>query len=802
MKSFKILIAAALSAALLSGCAQKEVVTGIDATKAGVTDFAYDETMSSATSVSLVWNPAQALDAGATSFSVQLAKNEDFSDATMYKPEVSMYKDTPQGQTIQRDATVTDGTIFSGLKEYDRFYARIRANYPRSVYSEWTVLKDGEDLACISVGHGLLAMSFSAPKEIKLNAPAYSKIVASWSLVGKADGYAPEWKKSSDSNWTKLAETESAQAEITELSEKTSYDVRVRAYRTVDGNKEYTDYVTASVTTPEKPAFQPNIEDKDQFLMFVSTIAATAGATDSYTLEKDIDLGGAELPAVESFAGQFDGKNHVIKNASIAGNLFGTVSGSFKNVAFSGIKLENSLIGATTESAVLSGISFDKDCSAAPAEPADAYNFGTLVGSNAGTVENCSSAVAIDLKYAALPAGTCIYGGLVGYTTGVVKGCTTEGSISLTVNAPTKSNYHWIGGVVGQYEGTAGKSMVVNCTNKGAVSVEFGTAAYFHVGGVTGGSPSAKETPGNYGVVEGCTNEGAVSLHYIKGGSGAYPNIGGVVGYTEGYLKSCTNKGKVILTCDHADGDTATWTAVRMAGVGGTVSQGASDCHNFGELAFTGNYIAGGTAGARSCGNLATCCFGGVIGSAGPYVADASVVFEKCTNNVDIELTVGSKTETPNHHAGGVFGYVTGSIKDCENNGNVTFNSPVAINRLGGIAGGCVFDVSGCTNKGNLKVTHAAVTKTDWRAFIGGITADSSKAESPVTYTKCTNSGNLEFVSTATVTTSKTSAVGGIVGGGKSGVTDNFVDCSNTGKLSFTSPGACVTGDLRAGDYN
>ena len=118
MKSFKILIAAAMSAALLAGCAQKEVITGIDKSKAGVTDFAYDETMSSTTSVSLVWNPEQALKAGATSFSVQLAKQEDFSDATMYKPEVSMYKDTPQGQTIQADADLKSMTVImlaSGL---------------------------------------------------------------------------------------------------------------------------------------------------------------------------------------------------------------------------------------------------------------------------------------------------------------------------------------------------------------------------------------------------------------------------------------------------------------------------------------------------------------------------------------------------------------------------------------------------------------------------------------------------------------------------------------------------------------
>ena len=802
MKSSKILIAAAVCAVLFSGCAQKEVITGIDTSKAGITDFAYDETMSSSTSVSLIWNADQALAAGATSIAVQLAQKEDFSDATFYKPEVSMEPNTPQGQIIQADAAVTDGVIFSGLKEYARFYARVRANYPRSVYSDWTVLKDGDDLACISVGHGLLAMAFVAPKSLNLSAPAYSRIVATWSIVGKADGYAPEWKKSSDSNWTTLGETTEAQAEITELAEQTSYDVRVRAYRDNDGSKEYTDYVTASVTTPEKPAFQPNIEDKDQLLMFFSSIAATAGSSDSYTLEKDVDLEGADIARIEAFAGVFDGKGHEIKNATVSDNLFAVLNGTFSNVKFSGLKLQNSLIGETGDKGVVSGIVLDSDCTATIAEPADALKYGVLVGSNAGTVENCSSAVNIELKYASLPGATCCFGGLVGYTTGVVKGCTAEKGFSISIDEPTSSNYHWIGGVVGQYEGTSGSSVIVNCTNKGDVSVEYGSKAYFHTGGVVGGSPSAASCPGDYGVIEGCTNEGAVSMHYIKGGSGAYPNIGGVVGYTEGYVKGCTNKGKVTLACDHTDGDKATWTAVRMGGVGGTVTRGASDCHNYGTLGFTGNYIAGGTAGARSCGNIATCCFGGVIGAAGPYAVDSSVTFEKCTNNVDIDLTVGSATETPNHHAGGVFGYVTGKIVDCENNNNITFNSPVAINRLGGIAGGCIYDVSGCTNKGNLKVTHAAVLKTDWRAFIGGITADSSKAANPVTYTKCTNSGDLEFVSTATVSTSKVSAVGGIVGGGKSGVTDNFVDCSNTGKLLYTSPATCVTGDMRAGDYN
>ena len=800
MKSFKILIvAASLCAVLFSGCKKEQVVTGIDKTKAGITDFAYDETMSSATSVSLIWNADQALKAGATSIAVQLATKEDFSDATFYKPEVSMYAGTPQGQIIQSDAAVTDGVIFSGLKEYDRFYARIRANYPRSVYSDWTVLKDGDALACISVGHGLLAMSFEAPKVLKLDAPAYSKIIATWSLVGKADGYAPEWKKSSDSNWTKLPETASALAEITELSAQTSYDVRVRAYRDNDGSKEYTDYVTSSITTPEKPAFQPNIEDKDQLITFFATIAATASASDSYTLEKDIDLGGEALPLVEAFAGKLDGKGHVVKNANVNDGLFGTVSGSIKDVKFSGVKLQNSLIGATTADASLSGIEFAADCSVAFPEPAESTNFGTLVANNAGTVEGCVNNAPVTCEYAALPKASCNWGGLVGYTTGVVKNCSNTGKVALAVAAPASGTFHTFGGVVGMYEGAADQSMVVGCSNTGAVSVEYGTAVYFYTGGVVGGTPSAKETPGNYGVVDGCSNEGEVSMHYISGGSGAYPNIGGVVGYTEGKIKGCTNKGYIHVECDS---ESATWTCIRLAGVGGTVTQGASDCHNYGKL-FMKALGAGGTAGNRGAGNVASSCFGGVVANAGPYNADGSVLFEKCTNNVDIDLTYSTITETPNSYFGGVFGNVTGKIDDCANNNNVTITSPQAIIRLGGVAGGAKYEVSNCTNKGALKIIQqTTLASPNWRCFVGGITGDASAAGN-TTYTKCTNSGALDysFVGTA-APKAYISAVGGIVACKKNGSEITFVDCSNTGALTFTSTGSVVTGDLCAGDYN
>jgi len=789
MKSFKILIAAAaVTAVLFSGCTQKEVFTGIDSSKPGVTDFNFDETMSTETSVSFVWNPSQAIAAGATSFSVQLAQKEDFSDIDMYEPSV--------GQTVQADATVNDGVIFTGLKEYEKYYARVRANYPRSIYSDWTLLKDGENLACISVGHGVVTMVFSAPKNLSLKPVSESKFSASWSLVGPAESYGYQYKLSSASNWSEETSVVITSADVDDLKAGGTYDFRVRAARTVDGKAEYSDYVSESITLPE-PEYK-NLDNKDDVLAFFNSGAAAAQVGEVYRLSANVDLGGATLTATGNFSGSLDGQGFTISNAVVSDNLFVTLDGSIKDVKFDGLTIGNSLVGSVSAGGSLSGVTIGKNCTVSFPAPADASNYGTLAGSSAGKIDKCSSEATVNLKFAALPKASCNWGGIVGYSNGIVSGCSNSGKFALSVDAPESGTFHCFGGVVGMTEGEAGKVTVSNCTNTGDVSVEYGTAVYFYTGGVVGGTPSAKSAPGNYGIIEGCTNEGNVHMHYINGGSGAYPNIGGVVGYTEGQLKGCVNKGDISTLCDSK---TATWTCTRLAGVGGTVTQGASDCHNYGKLSVSA-LLAGGTAGNRGAGNIETSCFGGVIASAGPYEASNDVVFENCTNEVDLELNIGTTTETPNHHVGAVFGFVTGKIDNCSNKGNFTVTCPTAINRLGGIAGGSKCDVSNCTNTGNLKVVHPAITKGDWRHFIGGITADANKAASAPTYTKCVNSGNLTLESTATPSTSKISAIGGIVGCGKSGTDITFTECSSTGKMTYTSSGEVVTGELRGGDYN
>lgn len=790
MKSIKILIAAAaLVSVLLSGCQKEKVVTGIDSTKACVTDFTYDESMSSTTGVAFYWNGNDAIAAGATSFSVQLAKNPDFSDVDMYNTLI--------GRTILVTSTPNDGVMFNGLAEYDRYYARIRANYPWSVYSEWTVLKNGDALLCISVGHGLLSMSFGAPEPLEVKAISESKIGASWGMIGLAEGYEYSWKKTADATWSDPVAVTVTSVEILGLDPQTEYDFRVRSFRTTNGEKEYSEYLSGSATTLKSNFIMINA--KEDFVALLANGASAAGS-DYYKINADLDLAGESLSTLASFAGVLDGQGHTLSNVAVTGNLIDQLTGTVKDIKFSALTISGCLVGNVAVGALVSGVDVAANSSISFPEPTEETNYGVIAARNAGTVEKCTNAAPITMNYAALPKDkSCNWGGVVGYTEGLVSGCSNSGAIALHVDAPGSGTFHTLGGVVGMYKGEPGQSRVLNCVNTGNVSVEYVTAVYFYLGGVVGGTPSAKETPGNYGVAEGCTNEGNVYMHYINGGSGAYSNAGGVVGFVEGAIKGCVNRGKVSIECDS---DSATWTCAHLAGVGATVTQGAYDCHNYGQL-YAKGLFAGGTDGNRGAGNGTgkPSYWAGVIAAAGPYNSDGSVVFEKCTNEADLELEIGTKTETPNQQCGGVFGYVTGKIVDCHNNGNITITCPCALNRLGGIAGGCKYEVSDCSNKGNLTVIHKGTVKTDWRAFIGGIVADANQAGA-TTYTNCSNSGKLSFESSCTLSTSKTSCVGGILGGKKSGSEVTFTGCSNTGELSVTSSGAYSTNPECGGDYN
>lgn len=218
------------------------------------------------------------------------------------------------------------------------------------------------------------------------------------------------------------------------------------------------------------------------------------------------------------FSGTFDGGGRAISGLYINAEqglqgLFGRVgdSGTVRNVKVSG--------------SITAGRSFQ------------AWYVGGVAAVNTGTIENCSSSVAVSSEndyaggiagysYAAGRVINCrntgpvasagkFVGGVVGRNaSGTVEGCYNDGPVSAGVG--------YAGGVAGLNYDTG---RVQNCCNTGTV-----TSAGGPVGGVVGGN---EKSGTGHGSVENCYNVGAVSS------TGAAGPVGGVAGHST--LSTVTN---------------------------------------------------------------------------------------------------------------------------------------------------------------------------------------------------------------------------------------------------------------------
>lgn len=550
-------------------------------------------------------------------------------------------------------------------------------------------------------------------------------------------------------------------------------------------------------------------------------------------LGADLDLTGVNYTEVSSFDGTFNFDGYKIKG--LGNNLFKTLKGTVKNIKLedinaplfdtlsAGASIEDSLVFLTPLTYSLAmivdteigNITLENDTLNAPlfarvtangavknvelkstvtydfpVSPTN-VDFGGIVGNNAGLVEKCKSAAQFDGKIDVLPGASFNFGGIVGASTGLVKDCEHTGTFKLYLPAPTKATYHTFGGVVGQVQAEADSVAITGCTNRGVVSLKIKTATYFMVGGVVGGTPSDKKCPGDYGVLENLTNRGNVSFTYVDGGSGSYPNIGGVVGYVEGKIRGCNNDGHLDQKCESSDSN---WTCTRLGGVAGSVTLGADDCHNFGTFSVEGLY-AGGTSGARNAANTELSAWAGCIACAGPYTPDGTVIFNNCTNDVNLTITPGSTTRTPHHCFGGVFGYLSACAQNCKNTGAIYITCNVATQNIGGIAGVADAPIKDCVNNGNLILDASDASYTSWMVRMGGIVGWSARTVD-TTISDCSNRGNLSITGSNTGS-SRDLFIGGIFGscGNATLATGAALTnqicitygCSNTGTLTFSN---------------
>ncbi len=267
------------------------------------------------------------------------------------------------------------------------------------------------------------------------------------------------------------------------------------------------------------------------------------------TLTSDLNFGGNALDCIGSsvhpFAGTFDGGSHRISNIAYNFNTPANV-GMFGYVGATGAIKNINIVGGT--------LTITQSESGAVIQ-----NVGSIAGYCAGTIENCSSSMAItcssELKAQYKRAGNIReVGGIAGYIGTGANGCNFTGSLAISSPSDVVSNdgtgeymryiAGYIGGVFGRFGGDDKDTIDVaqtisNCTNSANVT--------FNISGMSDKDRFGEQTY-------------AVSR-----------SVGGIVGYASGNIEGCSNKGTINTSTGEVNNPDAGRGASGTGGIVGTL---------------------------------------------------------------------------------------------------------------------------------------------------------------------------------------------------------------------------------------
>lgn len=218
------------------------------------------------------------------------------------------------------------------------------------------------------------------------------------------------------------------------------------------------------------------------------------GAT--FTLTENIDFavddtygglswtGGSDWTPIgnsgSQFAGTFDGNGHILDHIKV--NATSSNAGLFSYLATSGT-IKNLVIGSG---------SFDSTSSV----------LGAIAGRNYGTITHCLNQASVTSTKASSSAAV---GGIVGnFASGTISDCANTGTVTVTTGALS------IGGIIGQFSGSAGDMTIENCYNSGDIVVAENARAGGIAGYVNGSNTNTIKNCYNAGNVTPSTGNGAV----------------------------------------------------------------------------------------------------------------------------------------------------------------------------------------------------------------------------------------------------------------------------------------------------
>ena len=362
-------------------------------------------------------------------------------------------------------------------------------------------------------------------------------------------------------------------------------------------------------------------------------------------------------------------------------------------------------------------------------------------------------------------------GGVVGYTTGTHhKNLHNYGMIEVTKEARIIGVL--AGGVGALMYGNADSGSTADCSNNGPIKVLASTMEepktgnyYYRIGGFAGFhrqplSNCANNADGDV-LVEG-------NIVNVASASERVTSISGGVAYkTTAAINKFVNYGDVtvnahfsILTTDAAKIE---GQPLSISGVSSENSYNLIDCHNHGNVTFSGSFTGyrmylggisangidanfGPASGAVNNGNITVSKDAVIVAElymGGCAAATERNAVDNITNNgkIVVEGQVGGVGKAG--RIGGVFGYATTSHSNLVNNGDIEFtetSSTGGATHIGGVVGRvygkeAVFD--GYTNNGNITKTGATTNTVVYAGVIGSAVSSEVK--------NMTNNGTLNI---------------------------------------------------------
>lgn len=524
--------------------------------------------------------------------------------------------------------------------------------------------------------------------------------------------------------------------------------------------------------------FRPNetlteITDAAQLQAFLN--AASAGDYTNFknengevVLGSDIDLTGVTLTPATSFDGVFNGQGYALMNWKSDGTA---------------------LFTETSAGAVVKNIMIDESCSMVVSTE-NAGNKAFIVANNLGTVSACANDAPI--SFTTENTGSEIYriAAIVGMSgsesEALVTNCVNNGDMIIKIGS--MGNRCYFAGVVANTSGVDGVKCMANCINNGDITVEIDGADGWknvYLGGVSGCN-------NNKGVVFECINNGKADFYLDKAYKGAYPNVGGITGYSAAHINNCKNTGDVsIRTNTYKAADAPQITRPAIGGIAGYVNGDVTDCSNHGHILLQGTadvkFSATTSYTSNGVGSMGHPVIGGVCGSVG-YPIEGKVTTAKkrtikdCTNYGTVELINPSgATWLP---IGGVVGFPTGTVENCSNaeSGVVKVSMGGVQTYLGGVYG-CTLNkankIINCYNYGKVWFVDSKaveLNKATTRSYAGGVSGGYNGG-SGNTATGCVNEGEVIAESAQTM----------IVAGVLAAHNGDITDCINRGKVTVSN---------------